>query len=414
MSDSPSAPSDSVRPKQGRLMQSLRDLPRALNLNAILTGALIVIIGSSAALVLVIQAGRAGNVTESQLESWVFMTVVGTGVASILMSLWFRQPIQAAWSTPGAALLVEVLAGYKFSDAVGAFLIAGLAVLVLGLTGLFGRVMSLVPNSVILGMLGGVLLRFGLGLFNAIPQQAGLVIAMIVVFFVLRRINFRAPTVIALIVGIIIAALSGQIDLSTVRPAITLPQITAPTFSVEALLGLAIPMFVLAISAQNAPGLAVLRKDGYDANINQMLVWTGGVSTITSLWGSHGITLAAITAALATGPEAHPDKDKRYSVSVMAGTFYVIVGLFGSTAVALFAALPAALISTIAGLGLFNAISASIVGAISDPDSRDGGIAAFLCTAASFKLLGIAAPFWGLVAGMAVHTIMHYRRPKQA
>jgi len=176
------------------------------------------------------------------------------------------------------------------------------------------------------------------------------------------------------------------------------------------MLGLALPLFVLALTSQNAPGQAVLRAAGYHTPIDKALIVTGIGSVLTAPFGGHGLTLAAITAALVTGPEAHPDPDKRYAAGVTTGFWYIATGIFGTAIVALFAGLPAALVAATGGLGLFSAISSSISGAMADNSGRDGALAALLCTAANFSLFGIGAPFWGLVVGLAVHWIMTARQ----
>ena len=224
--------------------------------------------------------------------------------------------------------------------------------------------MALVPTPIVLGMLGGILIRFGIAAFNAIPEAPWVVIPMMAVYFVLRRVHFRAPTAIALILGILIAALMGTIHTEAFSLALATPVWTPPIFTLQAFLGLALPLFALALSSQNAPGQAVLKTEGYEAPIDKALIVTGIGSTVGALFGGHGVTLAAITAALVAGKEAHPDPDKRYAAGVATGFWYLITGIFGTTIVALFAGLPAALIATTSGLGLFSAISASISGAM--------------------------------------------------
>ncbi len=388
------------------IRQNLRDLPGAITLPAVLSGLLVIVIGYSASLVIVFQAAANASLTPSQTSSWVLAITIGSGISGILMSLWFRQPIAAAWSTPAAALLVDGLAHFSYPEAIGAFILAGIAVTILGFSGLFGRAMAIVPQPIVMGMLAGILFRFGVGAFNAIPTAPLIVLPMIAVFFVLRRIKFRAPAPAALLVGVIMAALTGTIHLETFTLSAAAPELTMPVFSVEAALSLALPIFALAITAQNAPGLAVLRASGYNAPIDKALIVTGIVSVIGAPFGGHGITLAAITAALVTNHDAHPDPDKRYSAGVSAGVWYIVTGIFGAALVALFAGLPAALIAATAGLGLFTAIAGSMSGAMAEPTGREGALAALLCTAANFTLFGIGAPFWGLVFGVIVHWVM--------
>lgn len=392
--------------------RNLRDLPGALTPSAVLSGLLVIVIGYASSLVIVFQAAANANLTPGQTSSWVLAITVGSGLSSLIMSLWFRQPVVAAWSTPGVALLVISLGQYAFSEAIGAYILASAAIMLLGFSGLFGRVMGLLPMPIVLGMLAGILIRFGIAAFDAIPDAPWIVLPMIVVFFVLRRRNFRAPAAITLLVGLVLAFVTSTVHVDSFTLSLTAPELTAPTFSLQALLGLALPLFALALTGQNAPGQAVLKNAGYDAPIDKALIVTGGVSLLTAPFGGHGVTLAAITAALVTGHEAHPDKDKRYSAGVATGVWYIVTGIFGAALVALFAGLPHALIAATAGLGLVSAILSSLSGAMTAVEGREGALAALLCTAANFSLLGIGAPFWGLVFGLLVHFIMTWNRTR--
>jgi benzoate membrane transport protein len=394
------------------IIANLRDLPRATSLSAVLSGLLVIVIGSAASLVIVFQAANNASLSEAQISSWVLAITVGSGLASIAMSLWYRMPVIAAWSTPGVALLVTSLAGYSFGEAVGAYVVSAIAITLIGFSGLFGWIMARIPQPVVMGMLAGVLIKFGFGLFDVIAESPVLVIGMIGVYFVLRRFNFRAPTVIALVVGLVIAAISGTIRGEPVPLSLAVPLWTPPVFTLPALLGLALPLTALALTSQNAPGLAVLRNAGYTLRIDGALIITGVLSLLTAPFGGHGLTLAAITAALVTGPEAHPDSNQRYSAGVATGIWYLFGGIFGATLVSLFTILPHALIAATAGLGLANAIMSSLSASMSDPDGREGGLIALLCTAANFSLFGIGAPFWGLVFGVLTHGIIHWGKRK--
>ncbi|MBL8118874.1 MAG: benzoate/H(+) symporter BenE family transporter [Anaerolineae bacterium] len=393
------------------IRQNIRDLRGATNASVVLTGLLVVIVGYASSLPIAFQAAAGAGLSPSQTSSWIMAITIGSGLCSIIMSIWFRQPVMAAWSTPGLVLLVSGLAldnpaHYTLNEAVGAYIIVALASILLGLSGLFGRLMAMVPQPVVLGMLAGVLIRFGFGLFTALPERPVMVIAMLIAFFVLRRRGFRAPTVGVLAVGLLLALVTQDLHVESVQSGLVALEWTAPVFSVEALLGLGLPLFALAMSSQNAPGQAVLRAAGYQVPINGALVVTGVVSLLTAPFGGHGLTLAAITAAMVTGPEAHPDPDKRYAAGVAAGVGNIVTGIFGATLVSLFAVLPHALIAATAGLALTGAIISSLSGSMAEPSGREGGVIALMCTAANFTLFGIGAPFWGLVMGVLTHEIM--------
>ncbi len=394
------------------VIQNIRDLPRALSTSAILSGLLVVVVGYASSLVLVFQAATKSNVDNAHLSSWVLVITIGSGLCSIVMSLWFRQPVIAAWSTPGIVLLSDTLIHYSFSEAIGAYIVAAVAIIILGYSGMFGRIMRLIPQPIVMGMLAGVLINFGLDMFKSFPQSPVMVFLMLVVFFVMRRMGFRAPTIGALVVGLVIAAFRQEIHLEGMQLGLATPIITAPTFSIGALLSLALPLFTLALTGQDAPGQAVLRNAGYEVPINKALIVTGVGSLLTAPFGGHGLTLAAITAAMVTNPEAHHDPDKRYSAGVATGFWYVITGIFGATLITLFAGLPMPLIHTISGLALTGAIISSLSASMADPRGREGALVAFMCTAASFTLFNVGAPFWGLVFGVLTHFIVTYAKPQ--
>lgn len=393
------------------VMQNIRDLPRALAPSAILSGLLVVVVGYASSLVLVFQAATNAHVDNAHLSSWVLAITLGSGLCSIAMSLWFRQPVIAAWSTPGIVLLSNTLINYPFSEAIGAYIIAAVAIILLGFSGMFGRIMRLIPQPIVMGMLAGVLINFGFELFQSFPQSPVMVFAMLLIFFVMKRMGFRAPTIGALVLGLIIATLRQEIHLDGLQLSLAPPVWTAPTFSIGALLSLALPLFTLALTGQNAPGQAVLRNAGYEVPINKALTITGIGSLLSAPFGGHGITLAAITAAMVTGPEAHHDPDKRYAAGVATGLWYVITGVFGATLITLFGGLPIPLIHTISGLALTGAIASSLSASMAEPFSREGALVAFMCTAANFTLFNVGAPFWGLVFGVLTHLIMTYGKP---
>lgn len=396
-------------PTLANLIRNIRDLPQATTLSGVTAGFVMVLINYTGPLLIVLQAAAAANLDAAQTASWLWAVVVGNGIGTIVMSLLFRQPLTSPFSTAGVALLVTSIGRFPFSEAVGAFIVCALAIVLLGMTGLFGRIMRLIPQPVILAVLAGVLLRFGLGIFNAIDDAPGnplMIVAMVAAFFLLKRVKFRAPTLGAMVIGIGIAAANGQLNFSDVSLALTQPMITWPTFSLNAILSLSLPLFALAISSQYAPGQAVLRANNYDAPINGILVITGGLSSVLALFGGHGNVLGALTAAIVVSPDAQPDADKRYASAVASGAWHVVLGLFGTTVVGIFSTFPAVFVSTIAGLSLSSIIASSLGGAMERPEYRDAAIVAFLCTAGDFSLLGIGAPFWGLVAGVATHALM--------
>lgn len=389
-----------------QLKRNLRDLPATLTPAAGLAGLVAVLIAYTGPLVLVFQAATNAGLDRAQLSSWIWALTVGSGLATLPLCLWYRQPIVVAWSVAGSALLVTNLSRYSLNEAVGAYIVAGLAAVIVGWTGLFRRILALVPTPIVMGMLAGVLLRFGIGLFTALPERPFIVLGMLVVFLGLRRLNFRAPTVAALAAGLLIAALTGDLHLQGLTAELAIPYFIWPEFRPGSLISLGLPLFILAIASQDAPGLAVLQSAGYKAPVDGPVIVTGLASILTAPFGGHGLNLAALMAAICASPEAHPNPDRRYGAGVAAAIWFIVLGSFGATAVTLFAGLPKALIAAVAGLAMVGAIISSIAGAMSEPQERDGALFALLLSAADVTLLGIGAPFWGLVAGVLVSQIL--------
>lgn len=395
------------------MLRNILDLPCAFSLSSISAGLVAMLVGFSGPLILVVQASQNAGFTDVQLSSWVWAVTVGTGVCSLLMSLWYRQPLLAAWPTAGVALLVTSLPEYSINEAVGAYIITSIGLIALGLSGLFGRLMDYIPATIIAGMMAGILLQFGTAVFRSFLDDPVLIVVMLVGFLVLKRFKFTAPTIGILVLGLAVSYFSGTLHLNGILPQLTIPMMTMPVFSFQAFLGLSLPLFILANASQNAPGFGVLRSFGYDAPPNGPVAFTGLLSLLTAPFGNHGFSMSAITAAICVSPDAHPDPDKRYSAGVAYGLWYIFFGLFGATAVAIFKGVPPAFIAALAGLSLLGAISTGLTNAMAQPKERDAALIAFLLTASGISIGGIGAPFWGLLAGVAAHWILGAGRSKE-
>ncbi len=393
-----------------RLQQSLRDLPRALTASTWTAGLLILLVGFTGSLVLTFQAAENAKLSPAELSSWVLAITVGSGLLTLGLSLWYNQPVISAWSTPGVALLVSNLSDYTLSDAVGTFLVVGLAIAVVGFTGLFDKAMQLIPQPVAMAVLAGVLFKFGVGLFSSLQTSPVIVIAMVIVFLIFKRLNWKTPMALALVAGFIAAFVLGQVDLSGVRLELAKPIFIMPTFHLSAIISLGAPLFMLALASQNAPGFVVMKSFGYTPPANGSLIATGLMSALFAPLFGHGFTLAALTAALGNSPDAHPDPKLRYGSGVTSGLFKTLLGLFGTTIVAFFAGLPKALIAAMAGLALLGTIQGCLVGALSEPKDRDAAMFALLLTASDVQLLGIGSAFWGLVVGFIVSKVLTWRK----
>jgi benzoate membrane transport protein len=373
-------------------------------------GLVAVLVGTGGTVVLLLQASQEAGIGEAGFVSWLFAATLGCGIVGIALSVRYRQPIMIAWSTPGAALLVSTISGYDYDAALGAFVAAGVATAIVGVTGAFRRLLDRIPVSVTMAVLAGVLLPFALGLVRAIPDAPVLVLSMVATYLVLGWLGLRAPVLGALTVGLIIVLANGTLapDRLSVETASTVW--TWPRFELGALLALGLPLFALTMTAQNATGITVLRTHGFEPRIDPILTTLGVASVVLAPLGCHAINLAAITAAFAAGPEGGEDPADRWKAGVAAGCFYLVVALFAGAAATLFLAMPSALIAALAGLGLLGVLGASLGTALA-AEPREPALIALVVAASGTTMLGVGSAFWGLVAGLVVATLSAVRPP---
>jgi benzoate membrane transport protein len=370
-----------------------------LSLSAVVAGFVAVLVGFTSSVVIVFQAAAALGATPEQTTSWIWALGLGMGLSSAGLSLWYRQPVLTAWSTPGAALLVTAGVGVGMAEAVGAFIVCALLIVIAGASGLFARVMDRIPQALAAALLAGVLARFAIDGFLSLQREFTLVLAMLVVYLAGRRWwpRYAVPAVLA--AGVLIAAARGQLNLGAVDWAWAVPVYTAPSFSWAATIGIALPLFVVTMASQNLPGVAAQRAAGYDTPVSPVIATTGVATLLLAPFGGYALNLAAITAAICMGREAHEDPARRYTAAVMAGLFYVVLGLLGGAVVGLIAAFPSALVLALAGFALLGTIGGALSVAMRDDGSREAALITFLVTASGLSLWGVGAAFWGVVAG---------------
>lgn len=385
-----------------------RHLLKDLSLSAIAAGFVTVLVGFASSAVIVFQAAQSLGASPEEISSWMWALGLGMGLTCIGLSLRYRMPVVTAWSTPGAAMLIGSVAGLPLSDAIGAFLMSALLIAASGFSGLFERMISRIPASLASGMLAGVLLRFGIDAFAAMKTQLGMVLTMFAVYLLARRLLPRYAVILTLLVGIAFAAGLGLLRVDGLSLQLAKPVFTTPTFSLAAIVGIALPLFIVTMASQNVPGVAVIRASGYAIPISPVVGWTGLVNLLLAPFGAFALNLAAITAAICMGREAHEDAARRYVAAIAAGVFYVVVGLFGATVAALFAAFPKELILAIAGIALLGTIGNSLAAALRDEAERESALVTFLVTASGLSLAGIGSAFWGLLAGVV--TLLVLRR----
>lgn len=376
----------------------------------VVAGLISVIVNYGGTFILVFQAARVAGLSPEQTASWVWSVSIGVGLTGLYLSWRYREPIITAWSTPAAAFLVTALAAAPYAEAIGAYMISAAAFVVLGMSGCFDRVVRLVPPGIASGLLAGILLQFGVGAFGGATIDPLLVGLLFLAYVLLKRFSPRYAVVGLLALGLVFLAAQGRIDLSGLRFQLAVPVFTRPEFSLNALLSIALPLFLITLTGQYMPGMLVLRNDGFRTSANPIVTVTGLGSLIMAPFGSHAFNIAAITAAIATGHEAHEDPSKRWVAGVAAGVLYILVGVFGVTLAAVFMAFPATFIAALAGLALLGTIGGSLARAMGEPASREAALITFLASAANIKLFGVGGAFWGLVIGLVAHAALHVPR----
>ncbi|MDP9487478.1 MAG: benzoate/H(+) symporter BenE family transporter [Actinomycetota bacterium] len=382
---------------------NLRDTVRHTGVSTLGAGFVAFLLGATGPALLVYQAATNAGYPSGVIDSWFFAIYVGGGLLSLLLAYLYREPICGAFPIAGSALLVTVLAEYSLSEAVGAFLLSGVLVALLGLSGLFDSAMERIPNEVIMGALAGILLHFGVEVFAALPGQPLLVGAMVAAYLVaFRFLPALPPALLALVVGLVVAGVGGQFDVGDVRLSLSQPVLVWPSFDLAALFSIALPLTLLAVATQNAPGVGILWANGYRPPVNAITIFSGLGSILTAPLAGNGLNIAAPMTAVCAGPEAHPDPENRYLATVAQGVFFIAFGLVGATAVSLIRALPPALILSLAGLALLPVILQAL--RLSVGGTRHtvaAGIALFV-GASNLTILGINSAFWAIVVGVAL------------
>ena len=377
--------------------------------SAVVAGFIAMMTGYTSSLVLMFQAGQAAGLSSGQISSWIWALSIGMAVCSIGLSLRYRTPITIAWSTPGAALLITSLGGVSYGEAIGAYITCALLVIICGMTGSFERLVKRIPGSLAAALLAGILFKIGSEIFVAAQHRTGLVVGMLVTYLIVKRLLPRYAVLAALMIGTLISGLLGLLDFSGFALEVAVPVWTTPSFSIAATISIGIPLFVVAMTSQNMPGIAVLRADGYNVPASPLITTTGVASLLLAPFGSHGINLAAISAAICTGPHAHEDPKKRYTAAMWCGIFYGIAGTFGATLAALFAAFPKELVLSIAALALFGSISNGLTIAMAESKEREAALITFMVTASGMSLFSIGSAFWGIVAGVLTLIILNWK-----
>jgi len=366
-----------------------------------------VVVGFASTILVIMQAAQAVGATPSQQASWAAVLCFGMALTTFYLCWQHRMPIITAWSTPGAALIATSAAGVDYPHALGTFVAAGLLMALTALVKPLAVAIAEIPTPIASAMLAGVLLHYTLGIPAAALAMPFYVLPLVVVFFGLRLSYplFAVPVVVAL--GVALAAFAGGFAGKCCAVGVTQLEWTMPQFDMAAILSLGVPLYLITMASQNLPGFAVLRAAGYEPPVASCLLVTGLGSVALAPFGSHAVNLAAITASLVTGPDAHPDKDRRWLVAFPYSILYVAVGFAAALFVAVLGVLPKELITTIAGLALFSPLMGSAIVMLKEPRDVESAMITFLVTASGITFEGVGAAFWGLVAGLLLFLVRH-------
>ncbi|MFI5807762.1 benzoate/H(+) symporter BenE family transporter [Streptomyces sp. NPDC051561] len=372
----------------------------------VLAGIVLAVVGCASSFAVVLAGLRAVGANEAQAASGLFVLCLSMGVVGIGLGLRYRIPMSVAWSTPGAALLAAV--GTQHPDyraALGAFLVAGALIFLTGLSPHLVRLLQAIPAPLAAAMLAGVLLPLCLAPVHAVVKFPAEAVPVVVVWAVLFRWARRwaVPAALAVTVAVILLAHPSDKGDLPLLPTLTF---ATPTFTVGALIGIAVPLYIVTMVSQNVAGMSMLATYGYQAPLRPALTTTGLATMAGAPFGAHAVNLAALTTALAAGPDAHPDPRRRWIASVTGGVGYIVIGLTTGLTLSAIAGAPPLLIETVAGLALFSTLAAALRTAVSDTTAREPAVLTLVVTASGIAPFGIGAALWGLLAGLALHLVL--------
>lgn len=362
------------------------------------------LVGYGSTIALILAAAHAVGASEAQTASWVLAICVVKGIGSAGLSLQSRVPVVLAWSTPGAALIAATQ-GLPVGAAVGAFLVAGILIALTGVIGPLGRAVAMIPDGIAAGMLAGVLLPFCLKGTGAAQALGWLALPMLVIFALVRLRNPALAVIAALTAGVASAYGFGPSTLPVL--SLPLPRLTLvpPAFTPDALIGLALPLYLVTMASQNLPGFATLRAAGYTPPVRPALITTGALSALGGLFGAHTVSMAAITAAICLGDEVDPNRATRWRVGVIYGAIWVALGLLSPAILPLLKSLPPEVMTLLVALALLGPLMGALTGAFTPPASRFAATITLAVTASGVAAFGVGAAFWGLVVGLVIFAL---------
>lgn len=373
---------------------------------SILASALVaVLVGFGGTLALVVAAARSLGADGPEVASWVGALCFGIGASSLILSWWTRIPVVTAWSLAGAVLIAGLPPGTTMPQAVGGFLLSGLLMVLSGAVPALGALVARLPAPIGAAMLAGLLLRFVLAMFQSAQTEPLLVLPLLALFLLARRLHAASAPLVVLATGLAFAWALGH-AMPPLAFGLAWPRWTTPEFAPAALVGLGLPLFLVTMATQQIPGTAVLKVAGYDPPVRPALLVTGALTLLTAPFGGYSTNLSSVTAAICTGPDAHPDPAQRWRTGPVYGAAYLVLALFGAGFAAMLAGLPPALVAVVAGTALLGPLTNAFAAAMATERERLAAVVAFAVTASGITLLGLGGAFWGLVAGVVTLAFM--------
>lgn len=395
-----------IEPAPG-IRKGLAELPGYLNAETVSAGLIATIFGITGPPLIIMNAAMAAGYTSAQTISWLSAVCFFGGILSLILALRYQQPITGAWSIPIAVMLGNTLIYFNINQAVGAYLLAGIVVLVLGVSGLVGKLTRLLPIPIVMGMIAGAMIKFGTGMIlsvQALPLICG---SAMVGYLVCTRITKKIPPVLgALLIGIGVAFLTNSIDATNSQYAFVLPSLFAPQFSLDAFLSISIPVIILVIGAENAQATGVLLTEGYKVPINFMTIISGIGGIATSFFGGHNANIAGPMTAICASDAAGKNTSGRYAATVVNGVLFAGFGIISSVAVTFIESVPKPLIGVVAGLAMIGVLTQAFEQAFSKGKFKVGAFFALVIAMSGISIATISAPFWALIVGVIVSLII--------
>lgn len=392
-------------------VQSVREVPRDFSLGSLANGLIAWLFGVTGPLLIVLQAATQGRLNSAQVTSWIFGIYVIPGVLTLLQALVFRQPIGYAFSIPGAVLVGATLVHHSLSQVIGAYIVTGILIFLLGVSGLVGKVMKFLPMPVMMGMVSGVLLPFGVGLFKAVlssPVVNGVPLLVFLLLSFTPGLAKKFPPILGAILATACTLyFSHALHIHEVSLGVATPHFYAPSWNLSTIGQLVLPLILTVIAIQNAQGIAVLESEQYDPPIDSMTRWSGIGSLVASFFGAHTSCIAGPMTALLASDESGP-KQSKYTAAIVLSILSILFGLFAPFAASIPTMIPISTISMLGGLAMISVLTDSLHKSF-EGRFKKSALFSFLITVSGITILHIGAPFWGLIGGTCVSFVFERR-----